>query len=120
MSSALTAYQNLVIKLIENQCSSELALQCAKAMLIDTNQATQSPYQKLLAVDSSGDPVAVKAQYWLQTHMQSNVDLAELSKKMGVSQRTLIRRFKLELNATPLHYLQNIGIETAKTLLEST
>ncbi len=35
------------------------------------------------------------------------------------SQRTLIRRFKAELDLTPLANLQNVRIETAKRLLES-
>lgn len=119
-AGAMTSYQNMAIHLVERYASADLAIQCAKAMLIDISVNAQSPYQNLLIEEASGDPVVAKAQYWLQSHAKENVDQAELAKKMGVSQRTLIRRFKAELNLTPLSYLQNIRIETAKQLLENT
>ncbi|OUS24316.1 hypothetical protein A9Q99_25530 [Gammaproteobacteria bacterium 45_16_T64] len=119
-AGAMTSYQNMAVHLIERYATADLAIQCAKAMLIDTSVSAQSPYQNLLMDEASGDPVVAKAQYWLQNHAKENIDQAELAQKMGVSQRTLIRRFKAELDLTPLNYLQNIRIETAKQLLENT
>ncbi len=119
-AGAMTSYQNMSIHLIERYATADLAIQCAKAMLIDTSARAQSPYQNLLMDEASGDPVVAKAQHWLQNHAKENIDQAELAIKMGVSQRTLIRRFKAELDRTPLSYLQNIRIETAKQLLENT
>ncbi len=119
-AGAMTAFQNMAVHLIEQHFSHELAVQCAKAMLIDISQTAQSPYQDLLIGEISSDAVVAKAQYWLQTHLQRNIDLAELAKSMGLSQRTLIRRFKTELDQTPSTYLQNIRVEAAKRLLENT
>ena len=119
-AGAMTSYQNMSVHLIERYATADLAIQCAKAMLIDTSVRAQSPYQNLLMDEVSGDPVVAKAQYWLQNHAKENIDQAAFAQKMGVSQRTLIRRFKAELDLTPLSYLQNIRIETAKQLLENT
>lgn len=119
-AGAMTANQNLAVRLIERYSSSELAVQCAKTMLIDTNENAQTPYQNLMLSDPSGDPVVAKAQYWLQSHLAGSIDQTVLAEKVGVSQRTLIRRFKNELGITPLTYLQNARIETAKKLLENT
>lgn len=119
-AGAMTAHQNMAVHLIERYCSADIATQCAKAMLIDTSDKAQSPYQTMLSADTTGDPMVAKAQYWLQTHLQTGVDQVTLAKKMGVSQRTLIRRFKLELGVTPITYLQNVRISAAKQLLENT
>jgi len=119
-AGAMTSYQNMSIHLIERFATADLSIQCAKAMLIDTSVRAQSPYQNLLMDEPSGDPIVAKAQHWLHNHAKENIDQTELAKKMGVSQRTLIRRFKAELDLAPLSYLQNIRIETAKQLLEST
>jgi transcriptional regulator GlxA family with amidase domain len=117
-AGTMTAYFNLALHIIEKQVSEELAMQCAKTMLINTSENAQSPYHNLLSTTSSSDPVVAKTQYWINNHLDVNVDQVRLAEKMGVSQRTLIRRFKGELGVTPLTYLQNVRIETAKTLLE--
>jgi len=118
-SGAMTANMNMALHIIEKQVSSELAAQCAKTMLIDTSDNIQSPYHNLLTEDSSSDPVVAKTQYWIHSHLHVNIDQLRLAEDMGVSQRTLIRRFKSELNVTPITYVQNARIETAKKILEN-
>jgi len=118
-AGTMTAYFNLALHIIEKQVSQDLAMQCAKTMLINTSDNAHAPYHNLLSASSSSDPVVAKTQYWINNHLDVNVDQVRLAEKMGVSQRTLIRRFKSELGVTPLTYLQNVRIETAKTLLEN-
>jgi len=45
--------------------------------------------------------------------------MSHLAQNMGVSQRTLTRKFKAHLGVTPLAYLQLLRIDAAKNLLES-
>jgi len=118
-AGTMTAFFNMALHIIEKQVSEELAMQCAKTMLINTSENAQSPYQNLLSSASSSDPIVAKTQYWINNHLEVNVDQVRLAEKVGVSQRTLIRRFKTELGITPLTYLQNVRIETAKSLLEN-
>ncbi|MET1068505.1 MAG: helix-turn-helix transcriptional regulator [Pseudomonas prosekii] len=44
--------------------------------------------------------------------------MTDLAKRLTVSERTLIRRFNAVLEQSPLTYLQNLRIDTARTLLE--
>ncbi|MFT4727812.1 MAG: transcriptional regulator GlxA family with amidase domain, partial [Granulosicoccus sp.] len=81
---------------------------------------TQPAYQNLLIDSKSEDPLVAKTQYWLKNHLREDFNLSGLADIMQVSQRTLIRRFKTELDVPPLKYLQNLRIETAKQLLENT
>ena len=116
-SGSMSASLNLATRVIDRFHSHAMAIQCAKVMLVNNND--QAQYQELITDIPSGDPVVAKCQYWLQTHLREKIDQPALAQKMGTSQRTLIRKFKSELGVPPLTYLQNLRIETAKHLLES-
>jgi len=119
-AGAMTSYLYLATQLIDKYASPEIASLCAKALLIDAGHQAQTPYQSLLEKQLSNDAKVSKAQYWLQTHLDTDVDMKEVAHVLGISQRTLTRKFKSELAMTPLTYLQNIRIGTAKLLLETT
>jgi len=119
-AGAMTAFQHMSMYVIEKFVTYDLAMQCAKTMLVNTSENAQSPYHNLMLSESSADPVISKAQFWIQNHLHQNVDQVRLAERAGVSQRTLIRRFKTELGMTPLTYLQNVRIETAKHKLVNT
>lgn len=119
-TGAMTANLNMAMHLIGHHAGPHLAAVCAKTMLVDTGSTTQRPYQELLKNELSHDPLVAKAQFWLQNHLSENINQTSLAERMHVSQRTLIRRFKAELEVTPLAYLQNVRIEAAKQMLENT
>lgn len=59
-----------------------------------------------------------------QTHLRENANtpptINKLADQLGVSTRTLNRRFKEAVGITPLEYLQNIRMESARELLSQT
>ncbi|MGS0737052.1 MULTISPECIES: helix-turn-helix domain-containing protein [unclassified Pseudomonas] len=59
------------------------------------------------------------AQKWLQDHLAEQVRMTDLAQRLAVSERTLIRRFNRVLEQSPLTYLQNLRIDTARALLEA-
>lgn len=118
-SGAMTACHQFALGLIETQVSPEVANLSAKTLLINQRQINQSPFQELNVAIATDDPLIEKAQYKLKNHLQKEVDFTLLARELGVSQRTLIRRFKQVVGDTPLSYLQNLRIEHAKNLLEN-
>lgn len=96
-----------------------IARQCARSMLIDLTQTTQTPLQPLIADTTHNDPLVQRAQKWLQDHLAEQVRMTDLAQKLAVSERTLIRRFNMVLEQSPLTYLQNLRIDTARALLEA-
>ena len=58
-------------------------------------------------------------QQYLQQHLAENLELGQIASHFAMTQRTLIRRFKLSTGDTPMAYLQKLRIEKAKQLLES-
>ena len=119
-AGAMTSYTYLVLDLIERFAGKDIALSCAKVMLVDINKNHQVPYSILQTAMRKEDNAVLKAQYWLSEHLHRQVDIHELAGHLAMSYRTLLRRFKTATGETPMRYLQKIRIETAKHLFETT
>lgn len=119
-AGASSAYLNLALLLAAQFGNPQLASLCSKTLLVDPNRASQAPYAMLGSTTEHGDELVARVQFWMQTHVQSNIDLAQLAAQFAVSERTLIRRFKQAAGDTPTGYFQQVRVEAAKRLLEST
>jgi transcriptional regulator GlxA family with amidase domain len=65
------------------------------------------------------DEDIVQAQIWLQNNCQKEIKLQDVSRKFDMSIRNFNRRFKQATDQTPLQYLQEIRIDMAKDLLQT-
>ena len=119
-SGATTAAVHLALHLVERFGAQELAQSVAKFLLIDTNQLSQAPYKSLVLPEHliHGDPLVKRAQRWMERNLKRPIDLEQVARELCVSERTLIRRFKLALNETPGRYLQMLRIDAAKRMLD--
>jgi transcriptional regulator GlxA family with amidase domain len=106
------------VRVLKHFTGPAIAQQCARSMLIDLTQTTQTPLQPLIGEQSHNDALVHKAQRWLQDHMTDCVRISDLARQLAVSERTLIRRFNAAQGHSPLTYLQHLRIDTARALLE--
>jgi len=118
-AGASASYLLQTIHVIERFAGAVIAAQCAKTMLIDVSQTKQLPYLPLLADKEHADSLVHRAQHWLQKNMTKDVKMSEMAQELGVSERTIIRRFHAALDQPPLRYLQSLRIEAARGLLEA-
>jgi transcriptional regulator GlxA family with amidase domain len=118
---AVTTYLNLALRVVEKLADPSLASATAKMLLIDTNRPSQSAYATFAPLDENEHPdkLVNRAQKWMERHVDRRFSLAELASHLAVSERTLVRRFKLVTGQPPLRYLQSLRIEVAKVLLET-
>jgi len=63
------------------------------------------------------DETVVEAQQWLQENLARPVSLGALARDLGLSSRSLSRRFRQATGMTPQAYLQGLRIGTARELL---
>lgn len=63
------------------------------------------------------DESILQAQQWLQDHLQRPLQLPALATQLGLSTRTLSRRFRQATGLSPQQYLNNLRIQTARELL---
>lgn len=65
------------------------------------------------------DEDIIQIQIWLQDNYHRNILFTQVAERFGMSVRTLNRRFKNAVGQSPLEYLQNVRINTAKDLLKT-
>ena len=110
---------DLTLFLVEKFCGHEVAMQSAKAMLIETPRAWQAGFAIIpLKTEHSDDSVS-SAQEWLHQNFHRNFPLEAPARRVGMSLRNFVRRFKQATGDSPLAYLQKLRVAAAKRLLES-
>lgn len=119
-SGAFTACLDLALQIVEYFAGPALALSCAKVMLINAKRDSQFPYMTLQARLLHSDDVVLRAQSHIRSHVREEISVESLSRELGVSGRTLNRRFHEALGCSPTQYLQEVRVEGAKRLLETT
>ncbi len=116
-AGAFTACLNLGLSVVERFAGPDLALSCARVMLVDANRTSQLPYATLQDEIKHNDRLVADAQHWLRSHLDQAVTVAALAGAIGATPRTLVRRFQAAIGTPPLKYLQRLRIEQAKRLL---
>jgi transcriptional regulator GlxA family with amidase domain len=117
-SAGVNAGMDLSLYLVEKFCGRQIAVQCAKTMILDLGREMQTPYGCFLFSRDHGDPIVLKAQEWMAHHYREAIDYDRLAWQYRISRRSLERRFKQATGDTPFGYLQQLRVETAKRLLE--
>ena len=115
----VNASLDLSLYLVEKYCGHEIAMQIAKALLIETPRAWQAGFGIVpLKTDHSDESISV-AQEWLYQNFHRTFPLAAPAQRVGMSLRNFVRRFKEATGDSPLNYLQKLRVAAAKRLLES-
>lgn len=120
ITGAMSANLSVMLQVVERQVGRQLAMACAKTMLIDAQQRFASPYVFLQEQTEHQDALVLAVESWMQRHINQPLDLASLAALHCVSERTLTRRFSKALGVSPSVYLQTLRLEHTKLLLETT
>jgi transcriptional regulator GlxA family with amidase domain len=115
----VNAALDLSLYLVERFCGHEVAIQTAKALLIETPRAWQAGFAIVPLKTEHSDDSIYSAQEWLHQHFQQTFPLEAPARRVGMSLRNFVRRFKQATGDSPLIYLQKLRIAAAKRLLES-
>jgi transcriptional regulator GlxA family with amidase domain len=110
---------DLSLYLVEHFCGHEIAVQTAKALLLETPRIWQSTYAVQPPRSSHDDEPIQRAQKWIYGHYREPIDLDALAAKVGMSPRNFARRFRAATGEAPLAYVHRLRIDTARHFLES-
>jgi len=110
---------DLSLYLVEKFCGHDIAVQSAKALLIETPRAWQAGFAIVPLKTEHNDDAISGAQEWLHENFHKSFSLDAPARRVGMSLRNFVRRFKQATGDSPLHYLQKLRVAAAKRLLES-
>ncbi|MFZ6843473.1 GlxA family transcriptional regulator [Undibacterium sp. RuTC16W] len=119
-SGGLTSYIDLSLWLVAHFCGETLRQLCAKMLVIDANRNSQAPYIASAMIQNQGHVIVERARRWLNKRLDQPWLMGELAEHCHTSQRTLLRRFQENVGLSPAQYVQQLRIERAKALLETT
>ena len=115
----VNASLDLSIYLVERFCGHEIAIQTAKALLIETRRAWQSGFAIIpLKTDHSHDAIS-SAQERMHKNFAKTFSLEDPARHSAMSVRNFVRRFREATGDSPLVYLQKLRIAAAKRMLEN-
>ncbi|MBS1230400.1 MAG: transcriptional regulator, AraC family with amidase-like domain [Proteobacteria bacterium] len=117
-AGAMTAHTDLSLHVLRRLFGAALARQVGAIMLVDGARTSQRPFMTLRK--DFDDPLIEQAANWLAARAAEVVSTPALADALHVSYRTLHRRFQAAAGMAPLAYLQELRVEHAKALLEST
>jgi transcriptional regulator GlxA family with amidase domain len=104
--------------LVEKLCGHEVALQCAKALLLPMPRILQSGYSMLPVSKEHADERIRGVETWLQQNFRDHIPTRVLAARAGLAERTFGRHFKAATGHMPAAYVQALRIEAAKAMLE--
>jgi transcriptional regulator GlxA family with amidase domain len=117
-SGGVYASIDLSLYLVEKFCGHEVALQCAKSLLLSMPRGRQSGYSVVQISRPHSDDKIRQAEEYLQQHFDSDVSIDSLAERAGMGPRNFIRRFKAATGRVPGAYIQTLRVSAAKELLE--
>jgi len=115
----VNASLDLSLFLVERFCGHDVAMQSAKALLIETPRAWQAGFAIVPLKTEHSDDTISRAQEWMHENFQRTFGLEAPARRVGMSLRNFVRRFQQATGDSPLIYLQKLRIAAAKRLLES-
>ncbi|MGY3445204.1 MULTISPECIES: GlxA family transcriptional regulator [unclassified Bradyrhizobium] len=113
------SWVDLLLRLIELVEGAEVAKVCADYAVIDTAQRTQAIFMPLGYMFGQ-DPLLIKADMLVRRTGRTPVTVRSLAHALGLSERTLNRRFRELTHEPPQAFIMRRRVEHARTLLETT
>ena len=109
---------DLALYIVEKLCGRDVAMGCAKSLVVQMPRTYQTSFAVLPFGQDHGDAAIRSSEDWLHNHFPDDIDLDRLAEDLAIAPRTFLRRFKAATGQTPLAYLQRLRTEAAKRMLE--
>jgi transcriptional regulator GlxA family with amidase domain len=119
-SAGVTAGIDMTLALVEADHGPELARKVAREMVMFMQRpGGQAQFSARMAMPVIASEPLREVIDFITTDPTADLRLENLSSRAGFSVRHLTRVFRRELNLTPAEYVEQVRVETAKGLLET-
>ena len=115
-----TSFLTLALYLVERIFGPEVARASSRLFLIDVNKAPQTAYTIFGTQKQHGDDDILRAQEIIERELSRSPSVEQLARRVAMSRRNFVRRFKSATGNVPREYVQRVRIEAAKRALEQT
>lgn len=116
-SGGSNAFYDLALYLIEQYIGYEAAQFCSHNLLVDARRSSQSPFMPAIAQRQHSDSLVLAVQSSIERSFREEISPDVLAAHVGLSSRSLFRRFKSATGETPNTYQQRLRVDAAKRRL---
>ena len=109
---------DLSLYLVEKFCGHEIALECAKSLMVTPPRNLQSGYAMAPLSPPHNDERIKQIEHQLQSSFDQDIVIESIAAEHAMSPRNLLRRFKAATGHLPGEYLQLLRVASARQLLE--
>lgn len=118
-SAGITAGMDLALAMVAADHGQALALKVAKRMVMASKRSGgQSQFSHQLQALDLPDQFA-QLERWIHENLRQRLDVGRLAQRLHMSPRQFSRRFNAAFSTTPQKYVEQLRVEAAKPLLES-
>ena len=120
-SAGITAGIDLALALVEADHGPELAHEAAAWLVVFARRpGGQAQFSAQLQAQAARTPAVAEVQRWLPDHLDADLTVDRLAERAGMSPRTFARTFRTETGTTPAAHVEELRVEAARRLLETT
>lgn len=120
-SAGVTAGIDLALALVEDDLGPELAHEVAAWLVVFARRpGGQAQFSAQLRAQAARTPAIVEVQRWLPDHLGEDLTVDRLAERAAMSPRTFARTFRAETGTTPAAHVEELRVEAARRLLETT
>jgi transcriptional regulator GlxA family with amidase domain len=120
-SAGVTAGVDLFLAMVQTDHGAALAHQAAGWLVVFVQRpGGQSQFSAQLRAQRATTTSIAELQAWLGDHLDENLGVEALAERVGMSPRTFARVFRRETGTTPAAFVEELRVESARRLLETT
>jgi transcriptional regulator GlxA family with amidase domain len=118
-TGAITAVYDLALEVVASKLGPEIATRIQRILLFEPQRLGQLAFIRGQTVPEKALTPVYRAKKYIRDNIKLPFDLGDVATASGMSVRSLQRKFKAQTGMTPLVFQQNLRIDHAKRLLES-
>jgi transcriptional regulator GlxA family with amidase domain len=119
-SAGVTAGIDLALALVEEDFGRTVALAVARYLVVFLKRpGGQAQFSEALSMQSAEDEFGPLHE-WINKHLASDLSVAMLANRAGMSERSFSRHYAAALRMTPARAIERLRVEAARRLLTDT
>lgn len=120
-AAGVTAGIDLFLALVEQDHGPKLAHQVATMLVVFVRRpGGQAQFSAQLRAQPASTPSIAEVQRWLSDHLDEDLSVEALAARAAMSPRNFARCFRNETGTTPAAYVEQVRVEAARRLLQTT
>lgn len=120
-SAGVTAGIDLALALVDEDLGPEVAHRVATYLVVFARRpGGQAQFSVSLRSQAARTPAIAAVQRWLPDHLADDLTVDRLAEQASMSARSFARTFKAQTGTTPASHVEELRVEAARRLLEST